>query len=158
MLRTTWENMQKRPLLFAYGAFTLYGGSFQILQLRSGFLTFPPVSTPERMLPATSRRQRMEALTPARFRLFPFRSPLLGESLLISFPQGTEMFQFPWFASPAFAWDSRTLLREDCSIRKSPDLCLLDNSPGLIAASHVLHRLMAPRHPPNALSSLTSKI
>ena len=28
-------------------------------------------------------------------------------------------------------------------------------SPGLIAACHVLHRLLAPRHPPYALSSLT---
>jgi hypothetical protein len=27
------------------------------------------------------------------------RSPLLTESRLMSFPQGTEMFQFPWFAS-----------------------------------------------------------
>ena len=31
----------------------------------------------------------------ARFGLFPFRSPLLGESRLISFPRGTEMFHFP---------------------------------------------------------------
>src|SRR5882762_4856010 len=30
-----------------------------------------------------------------RFRLFPVRSPLLGESRLISFPPGTEMFHFP---------------------------------------------------------------
>ena len=33
--------------------------------------------------------------------LLPFRSPLLGESPLMSFPPGTEMFQFPGFASPA---------------------------------------------------------
>ena len=33
-----------------------------------------------------------------RFRLLPFRSPLLGESLLFSFPVGNEMFQFPTFA------------------------------------------------------------
>ena len=33
-----------------------------------------------------------------RFRLFPFRSPLLWESRLISFPAGTEMFHFPAFA------------------------------------------------------------
>ncbi len=33
-----------------------------------------------------------------RFGLFPVRSPLLGESLLISVPAGTEMFQFPAFA------------------------------------------------------------
>ncbi len=31
--------------------------------------------------------------------LLPVRSPLLGESRLISFPRGTEMFQFPRFAS-----------------------------------------------------------
>src|SRR5690606_31604702 len=30
--------------------------------------------------------------------LFPFRSPLLRESQLISFPKGTEMFHFPSFA------------------------------------------------------------
>jgi hypothetical protein len=33
-----------------------------------------------------------------RFVLFPFRSPLLRESQLVSFPAGNEMFQFP--ASP----------------------------------------------------------
>ena len=32
-------------------------------------------------------------------RLFPFRSPLLWESRLISFPPGTKMFQFSGFAS-----------------------------------------------------------
>ena len=30
--------------------------------------------------------------------------------------------------------------------------------PELIAAYHVLHRLLAPRHPPYALSSLTIKL
>ena len=40
-------------------------------------------------------------------------------------------------------------------IRKSPGQSLLSGSPKLIAASHVLHRLLAPRHPPYALSSLT---
>ena len=34
----------------------------------------------------------------ARFRLGPFRSPLLRASRLISLPPGTEMFQFPRFA------------------------------------------------------------
>ena len=32
---------------------------------------------------------------PRRFRLVPVRSPLLGESRLLSVPPGTEMFQFP---------------------------------------------------------------
>ena len=35
---------------------------------------------------------------PDRFGLFPVRSPLLGESLLLSLPAGTEMVQFPAFA------------------------------------------------------------
>ena len=44
-----------------------------------------------------------------RFGLFPFRSPLLGESLLFSFPPTTGMFRFVGFASPlggchACAW------------------------------------------------------
>ena len=34
-----------------------------------------------------------------RFGLLPGRSPLLGESLLFSFPAGTKMFQFPALAS-----------------------------------------------------------
>ena len=41
--------------------------------------------------------------------LFPFRSPLLRESQLISLPTGTQMFQFPAFHScltgyPDFIW------------------------------------------------------
>ena len=36
--------------------------------------------------------------------LFPVRSPLLGESRLISFPVGTEMFHFPTFASNTYVF------------------------------------------------------
>src|SRR3954463_15726785 len=39
-------------------------------------------------------------LPPDRFGLVPFRSPLLRELLLLSFPVGTEMFQFPTFPRP----------------------------------------------------------
>src|ERR1700684_1036864 len=39
--------------------------------------------------------------------LFRVRSPLLAESLLMSFPPGTEMFQFPGFASPAYVFSWR---------------------------------------------------
>ena len=41
-------------------------------------------------------------------------------------------------------------------IRKFLDQRLLDSFPGLIAACHVLHRLITPRHPPYTLSSLTT--
>ena len=53
------------------------------------------------------------------------------------------------------AHDDRALPRPGFPIRTSPDQRLLSGSPKLIAASHVLHRLLAPRHPPCALSSLT---
>jgi len=104
--------------------------------------------------PTTPHRQRHQALTPARFRLFPFRSPLLRESLLLSFPQGTEMFQFPWFPLPALCVQAGVppfFAAAGFPIRTSTDQCSVGSSPWLIAATHVLHRLQAPRHPPLAL-------
>jgi hypothetical protein len=59
-----------------------------------------------------------------RFRLFPVRSPLLGESRLLSFPAGTEMVQFPALASPGLCiqpGDTTALPVVGCPIRKSPD-------------------------------------
>ena len=38
---------------------------------------------------------KLVGMTLKWFRLFPFRSPLLWESLLFSIPEGTEMFHFP---------------------------------------------------------------
>src|SRR6185503_7337394 len=43
--------------------------------------------------------------------LFPFRSPLLRESRLISFPPVTEMFQFTGFASNTYEFSVGYLLR-----------------------------------------------
>jgi hypothetical protein len=40
------------------------------------------------------------------FGLLPVRSSLLGESRLISFPPGTEIFQFPGFASSSYVFTS----------------------------------------------------
>src|SRR5262245_35224820 len=43
-------------------------------------------------------------------------------------------------------------------IRTPWDHSLVDSSPRPIAASHVLHRLLVPRHPPSALGNLTTKM
>ena len=40
------------------------------------------------------------------FGLFRFRSPLLTESLLLSFPPGTEMFQFPGLAARTYGFSA----------------------------------------------------
>ena len=98
-------------------------------------------------------------LTSSRFGLVPVRSPLLGESRLLSFPSGTEMVHFPEFASPPYGFRRRCpeFARDGfphSEISGSQAACA---SPKLIAACHVLHRLLAPRHPPYALSSLTIK-
>ena len=44
-------------------------------------------------------------------RLFQFRSPLLSESRLMSFPRATEMFQFTRFASLTYVFSQRYLCR-----------------------------------------------
>ena len=88
-----------------------------------------------------------------RFRLLPFRSPLLRESRLISFPRGNEMFQFPPFAPWLLCIQSqvpRVCLGgfPHSEISGSMAICA---SPKLIAAYRVLHRRQMPRHPPCAL-------
>jgi hypothetical protein len=87
-------------------------------------------------------------------RLFQFRSPLLSESRLMSFPRATEMFQFTRFASLPYVFRQR-YLSVGFPIRKSPDQSSFASSPKLIAGYHVLRRLSSPRHPPHALIHLT---
>ena len=82
------------------------------------------------------------------------RSPLLAESLLLSFPPATEMFQFAGFAAHGYGFTGRYRLRgglPHSDIRGSPGA---RPSPRLFAACHVLHRLSVPRHPPDALHVL----
>ena len=64
---------------YPYGAITRYGAPFQTL----------PVPNKK----ATG--------------LIRFRSPLLAESLLMSFPPANEMFQFAGFASSAYGFSRR---------------------------------------------------
>src|SRR5581483_3381941 len=52
---------------------------------------------------------------------------------------------------------TRALPRVGFPIRRSRDQRLVSTSPGLIAAAHVLLRLLAPRHPPCALHLLIVK-
>ncbi len=87
------------------------------------------------------------------FGLFRFRSPLLSESLLISFPLPTQMFQFGRFASP---YGNTILLYSGLP---HSDICgsfRVCQSPQLFAAYHVFLRLLKPRHPPYALNDFFS--
>ena len=82
---------------FEYKAFTFFGQAF--LPVLLSFCSLIVVHYPE-----------MHA---SRFRLFPFRSPLLRKSMFLSLPPGTSRFQFPGFPCisyvftytyPRFSW------------------------------------------------------
>ena len=82
-----------------------------------------PTPLPRRYVrPCNTLDTTPAGLTYRRFRLFPLRSPLLGESRLLSVPPGTEMVHFPGLATPSyeFRWRSRGLPSRGCPIRKSP--------------------------------------
>ena len=92
-----------------------------------------------------------------RFGLFPFRSPLLWESIVSFSSSGYLDVSVPR-VPPAWLCIHHAVV-EDCStgfphseISGSKDIC---SSPKLIAAYHVFHRLLVPRHPPCALVRLT---
>ena len=97
---------------FEYGAITRCGGAFQLTS---------------------------SAYSRIAFGLFPFRSPLLWESRLISLPPGTEMFHFPGLASLGLYIQLRMMGHD--SHRVSP----FRN-----------HRIVGCLAPPRCLSQLTA--
>src|SRR5580693_2154372 len=144
---------------FAYRGITLYADGFH----QSSAIYAISYSLPDQQLwldgPATPITQRLPAITRNRFGLFPVRSPLLGESRLLSLPVGTEMFHFPTFPPPALCVQAGAVghyAQPGFPIRKSPDRSLVADSPGLIAGSYVLLRLLVPRHSPCALINLAT--
>jgi hypothetical protein len=99
-----------------YGAITLYGAAFLTASTMRQFCNSAKSLVPLHSSPTTPNWQRHQALTPARFRLFPFRSPLLRESLLLSSPRGTEMFQFPRFPRPALCVQAGVTPHDGCRV------------------------------------------
>ena len=93
-----------------------------------------------------------------RFGLFRFRSPLLTESLVVFSSSG--YLDVSVHRVPLLTLCIGVRILEVCSsgfphsdISGSKDIC---SSPKLFAAYHVFHRLLVPRHPPYALSSMTN--
>ena len=103
---------------FIYGAFTLCGPLSQHGSIMHVVCNSMDVlqNFPERSL--NTARTTPAGLACVRFRLRPFRSPLLGVSLTISFPPVTEMFHFtglpPLLEAPG-------LLQAGCPIQISAD-------------------------------------
>jgi hypothetical protein len=149
-----------RLRVFVYGTVTRCGATFHSLRLTRNFVTSRPAGRRIKTGPTTPSQQQLPPITLRRFGLFPFRSPLLRESRFLSFPRATKMFQFtrlPLLALFCSGKSTRALPRVGFPIRTSRDQRLVSISPGLIAAAHVLLRLLAPRHPPCALDLLIVK-
>ena len=102
MPRGTWVPDPGSRTVFAYWALTVYGWPFQVHLADRNFCNFLRGLQPPLALPRNPDWTTLAGLTSRRFRLFPVRSPLLGESRLLSFPRGTEMFQFPRFPLPGY--------------------------------------------------------
>ena len=79
--------------------------------------------------------------TTQTFGLLPVRSSLLGESRLISFPPGTEIFQFPGFALHGYVFTMQYSLRSGFPHSDISGSMSVADSPELFAGCHVLHRL-----------------
>ena len=100
--RVPWYSRirERRHVRFDYGALTRCGAPFQALRLRTYLVTPRGIRHyPPRIL-TTPCMQRRRAYAHARFRLFPFRSPLLGESNLFLFLRVLRCFTSP--RSPPF--------------------------------------------------------
>ena len=66
-------------------------------------VSYSPASLQRRHVrPCNPTHATPAGLTHEWFGLVPFRSPLLGESLLLSLPPGTEMVHFPGLAAPPY--------------------------------------------------------
>ena len=79
---------------------------------------------------------------------------------VIYFPSGTEMVHFPELAHTGLCIQPAVTGVHPVGFPHSdiPGSKPACGSPRLFAACHVLHRLLAPRHPPYALSSLIIKL
>ena len=127
---------------FTYGAFTLSGRPSQAVLLSLLDQLCGP-------------NPGVHAL---RFGLFRFRSPLLPESHVVFSSSG--YLDVSVHRVPFLKLCIGLRILEVCSsgfphseISGSKDIC---SSPKLFAAYHVFHRLLVPRHPPYALSSMTN--
>ena len=123
---------------FGYGTVTRYGRTFQNVLLTIQVLRRGP-TTPHVRCHTCGLGSS------------PFARHYWGNHCLFSLPQGTKMFQFPWFASLLIAVIAvlQTAGLSHSEISGSMVICTY---PKLIAAYHVLLRLREPRHPPDALT------
>ena len=145
-------------IAFAYGAVTLSGGPFQAASTSEPICNSLPDSQIQLVGPTTPRLQRLRPITQPRFGLLRFRSPLLTECSLLL--EVLRCFSSLGVLVTAYVFNraSRDITPGGFPHSDISGSTLARNSPKHFAACHVLRRLLAPRHPPHALSSLTYSV
>jgi hypothetical protein len=145
-------------IVFAYGAVTLSGGPFQAASANEPICNSLPDSQIQLVGPTTPRLQRLRPITQPRFGLLRFRSPLLTECSLLL--EVLRCFSSLGVLVTAYVFNraSRDITPGGFPHSDISGSTLARNSPKHFAACHVLRRLLAPRHPPHALSSLTYSV
>ena len=128
---------------FAYGAFTLYGRSFQdrSVRLKESIMQSEPQSARTLVCPLSiSLAATLE----------------IDVSFSSSGYLDVSVHRVPFHTLWIHAWIRKVFLRgfPHSDICGSWNICF---SPQLFAAYHVFHRLLVPRHPPCALISLTCR-
>ena len=116
----------RKALSFHLQGYHLLWPAFQIGSVKIMLCHFPAELRLRLISPRNPCRTTHAGLTCDKFRLFPVRSPLLRESLLLSVPGGTEMFQFSPL-TPSCLCVQQVVSRRNgtgCPIRKSPALWL----------------------------------
>ena len=141
---SSYSGYRSVSLSFAYGAFTLSG---RLSQSRSAGL-------PESGLRSEPRN--------ARIPVWPLPRSLAATcGIDVSFSSSgyldVSVHRVPLHALWIGAWMTGVCPAgfPHSEIHGSRDIC---SSPWLIAAYHVFHRLLVPRHPPCALSSITNSL
>jgi hypothetical protein len=119
------------------------------------------VSAQRKERPTTPTTQPLTGITRSRFSLNPRSlATTNGITFCFLFLRVLRCFTSPRSLLHPMHSDAgdTTQLVPGYPIRTPWDHSSVDSSPRPIAASHVLHRLLVPRHPPIALTNLTTKM
>ena len=148
MSRLTWVRHQEIRLGFAYGTITRCGPTFQTVQLPNLF---------SRVIPMAPRNPEWTRVHPV-WAVPRSLATTDGIAACFLFLRVLRCFTSPGslHATMDSSRDVAVLPATGFPIRKSTDHSLVGGSPWLFAATHVLHSLSEPRHPPHALSSLVT--
>ena len=114
--RATWEMSKQAVQISSTGVLPSTPDLSHVLRLPIRFLTRPAAGRRLKLIPTTPYWQPLPGLTPIRFSLIQFRSPLLPESRLFSLPAGTEMFHFPAFPPHCLCVQQRVTAHDDCRV------------------------------------------